>query len=147
MATTHPESKASDLLTSQQVADRLAVSVRTLWRLVSRGRFPQPVRYNRKLVRWKSAEVDRYIEALRDGPYRTGHGSFSLPGFSGRVQRPPTRAVFPHQGRLPPLGLAGANPWCLCGADERGHERRDERPQVLQAHWMTLRLLLMPISL
>lgn len=54
----------SELLTSQQVANRLAVSVRTLWRLVAAGKFPQPVRYNRKLVRWKNAEVARYIEAL-----------------------------------------------------------------------------------
>lgn len=53
-----------ELLTSQQVAERLAVSVRTLWRLVAAGKFPQPVRYNRKLVRWKAAEVSRYIEAL-----------------------------------------------------------------------------------
>lgn len=64
MSATHTEMKTADLLTSQQVADRLAVSVRTLWRLVSRGRFPQPVRYNRKLVRWKSTDVDRYIDTL-----------------------------------------------------------------------------------
>lgn len=53
-----------ELLTSQQVANRLAVSVRTLWRLVAAGKVPQPVRYNRKLVRWKAVEVMRYIEAL-----------------------------------------------------------------------------------
>jgi predicted DNA-binding transcriptional regulator AlpA len=52
------------LLTSQHVADRLAVSVRTLWRLVKRGEFPQPIRYNRKLVRWKSGDVQRYIDGL-----------------------------------------------------------------------------------
>jgi excisionase family DNA binding protein len=54
----------AELLTSQQVANRLAVSVRTLWRLVACGKFPQPVRYNRKLVRWKRADVVRYIESL-----------------------------------------------------------------------------------
>jgi predicted DNA-binding transcriptional regulator AlpA len=54
----------AELLTSQQVAEKLAVSVRTLWRLVAAGKFPQPVRYNRKLVRWKSVEVSRYFEAL-----------------------------------------------------------------------------------
>jgi excisionase family DNA binding protein len=65
MSRTRSEQKGSqDLLTSQQVADRLSVSVRTLWRLVARGIFPQPIRYNRKLVRWKAAEVNRYIEAL-----------------------------------------------------------------------------------
>jgi excisionase family DNA binding protein len=53
-----------DLLTSQQVAARLSISVRTLWRLVATGKFPQPIRYNRKLVRWKSSEVHDYIQAL-----------------------------------------------------------------------------------
>jgi excisionase family DNA binding protein len=53
-----------ELMTSQQVAERLSVSVRTLWRLVAAGKFPQPVRYNRKLVRWKTADVARYIETL-----------------------------------------------------------------------------------
>ncbi len=53
-----------ELMTSQQVAECLSVSVRTLWRLVAAGKFPQPVRYNRKLVRWKSADVTRYIETL-----------------------------------------------------------------------------------
>jgi excisionase family DNA binding protein len=54
----------AELLTSQQVAEKLAVSVRTLWRLVAAGKFPQPVRYNRKLVRWKAVDVSRYIETL-----------------------------------------------------------------------------------
>ena len=58
-----PRSKP-DLMTSQQVANRLAVSIRTLWRLVRAGKVPQPVRYNRKLVRWKIADLARYIEAL-----------------------------------------------------------------------------------
>lgn len=53
-----------DLLTSHQVARQLSFSVRTLWRLVRAGKFPQPVRYNRKLVRWKSADVARYVAEL-----------------------------------------------------------------------------------
>lgn len=62
-ASTEPRS-SPELLTSQQVAERLAVSVRTLWRLVAAGKFPQPVRYNRKLVRWKNVDVVRYIDTL-----------------------------------------------------------------------------------
>lgn len=52
------------LLTAAQVAARLVLSVRTLWRMVAAGKFPQPVRYNRKLVRWKEADVSRYIKEL-----------------------------------------------------------------------------------
>ncbi len=53
-----------ELLTSHQVARRLSLSVRTLWRLVRAGKFPQPIRYNRKLVRWKTVDVIRYIAEL-----------------------------------------------------------------------------------
>jgi excisionase family DNA binding protein len=63
MAVQEPEI-SPELLTSQQVAEKLSVSVRTVWRLVASGRLPQPVRYNRKLVRWKNSEVMRYIESL-----------------------------------------------------------------------------------
>jgi len=51
-------------LTSSQVAEKLAMSVRTLWRLVAAGKFPQPVRYNRKLVRWKAEAVEAYIRDI-----------------------------------------------------------------------------------
>jgi len=54
-----------DLLTSRQVAERLSMSVRTVWRLVASGKFPAPIRYNRKLVRWKADEVARHLERLR----------------------------------------------------------------------------------
>jgi excisionase family DNA binding protein len=66
MSATRPTSRpAHDLLTAQQVADRLCVSVRTLYRLLARGALPGPVRYNRKLVRWKSSDIDRYVESLQ----------------------------------------------------------------------------------
>jgi excisionase family DNA binding protein len=52
------------LLSSGQVARLLGVSLRTLWRMVKAGTLPSPVRYNRKLVRWKAAEVARYVESL-----------------------------------------------------------------------------------
>ena len=65
MSFTNTDSRTyPDLMTSQQVANRLAVSIRTLWRLVRAGKVPQPVRYNRKLVRWKTDELARYIESL-----------------------------------------------------------------------------------
>jgi predicted DNA-binding transcriptional regulator AlpA len=53
-----------DLLTSRQVADRLSVSVRTLWRKLARGTVPAPIRYNRKLVRWRTTDIEHYIATL-----------------------------------------------------------------------------------
>ena len=55
---------AGELLTSREVARRLSISVRTLFRLVRAGKFPEPVRYNRRLVRWKSEAVALYIQHL-----------------------------------------------------------------------------------
>lgn len=49
------------LVTSTQLSERLGVSMRTLWRMVARGDLPQPIRYNRKLVRWKAKDIERHI--------------------------------------------------------------------------------------
>lgn len=64
MSASRPPPTAHDLLTARQVADRLCVSIRTLYRLLDRGELPQPVRYTRKLVRWKRSDIDRYLESL-----------------------------------------------------------------------------------
>lgn len=49
------------LMTSREVSNRLAVSIRTLWRMVASGRFPPPIRYNRKLVRWNADVVFTWL--------------------------------------------------------------------------------------
>lgn len=56
------ETEGPELLKAWQVADRLAVSVRTLWRMLQRGTFPGPIRYSRKLVRWKTSEVTAWLD-------------------------------------------------------------------------------------
>ncbi len=56
--------KIDSLMTVSQVAERLCVSNRTVWRLVATGQFPQPKRYNRKLVRWLTSDIKKYFESL-----------------------------------------------------------------------------------
>jgi excisionase family DNA binding protein len=51
-------------LTSKAVAEMLAVSVRTVWRLVRDGKLPQPLRVNRKLVRFSAAGVAEALDAM-----------------------------------------------------------------------------------
>lgn len=48
---------APTMLTSKQVAARMDISVRTLWRLLAANKIPQPVRFNRKLVRWRLSDL------------------------------------------------------------------------------------------
>jgi predicted DNA-binding transcriptional regulator AlpA len=40
---------------------KLNISIRTLWRLVATGQFPQPKRYNRELVRWPTQVFRRWL--------------------------------------------------------------------------------------
>ena len=49
------------LLSVDEVAAMLNVSERTLWRLLSAGKLPQPVRFGRS-TRWRTAEVRDWIE-------------------------------------------------------------------------------------
>jgi len=60
-------SEIPELLTATQVAERLQVSTRTLWRLVKAGKMPQGVHWNRKLVRWRADQVAEAIEKMRAG--------------------------------------------------------------------------------
>lgn len=68
MYATDTNTDAPDLLTADDVADLLGVSKRTLWRLTAAGTLPQPIRFNRKLVRWKGAAVRAWIESLVPAP-------------------------------------------------------------------------------
>ena len=54
-----------DLLTAKEVARRLSICVRTLYRLVRAGRVPAPLRFNRKLVRWRARDIDRLVGRRR----------------------------------------------------------------------------------
>ncbi len=54
-----------DLLTAREVAGRLSISVRTLHRMVASGHFPQPVRRSRRWVRWRTLDLQRYVQELK----------------------------------------------------------------------------------
>ncbi|WP_390891103.1 helix-turn-helix transcriptional regulator [Gemmata palustris] len=56
------------LLKPGQVADMLRVTKRTLWRMAKQDGFPLPVRFSRKTVRWRAAEIQQYIAALQCEP-------------------------------------------------------------------------------
>lgn len=49
------------LIPAEEVATMLGVSERTLWRLLSAGKLPEPVRIGRN-TRWRAAEVRDWIE-------------------------------------------------------------------------------------
>ncbi|MBX9653850.1 excisionase family DNA-binding protein [bacterium] len=49
------------LITAKEFAQKLNVSLRQIWRMLSEGRIPQPVRLG-GTVRWRLAEVKSWIE-------------------------------------------------------------------------------------
>lgn len=53
--------KTAVLIPADEVATMLGVSERTLWRLLSAGKLPEPVRIGRN-TRWRAAEVRDWIE-------------------------------------------------------------------------------------
>jgi predicted DNA-binding transcriptional regulator AlpA len=56
------------LITANAVAEKLGVCTRTLWRMVKRGQVPPPIRFNRKLVRWRATQIDEYIRTAGKNP-------------------------------------------------------------------------------
>lgn len=55
------DTEAPTLIDAEALAKMMDISVRTLWRLLSAGKLPQPVRIGRN-TRWRLAEIRRWIE-------------------------------------------------------------------------------------
>ncbi|MBA3483698.1 MAG: helix-turn-helix domain-containing protein [Pirellulales bacterium] len=61
MAETTSVTQGALLLKAEEVAQMLAISTRTLWRLVSTAGFPQPLKLGGS-TRWRAAEVTAWVE-------------------------------------------------------------------------------------
>ena len=53
-----------DLLTVRDVARRLSISERTVWRWTAQGLLPPPVHPHSRSTRWRAADLERYLEGL-----------------------------------------------------------------------------------
>jgi len=65
------------LVCADEVARMMGVSERTLWRLASAGRVPEPVRIGRN-TRWRLAEIKEWIECGCPRAARLPPGAKSL---------------------------------------------------------------------
>ena len=50
-----------DLLTVNEVASRLRMSSRTIWRMQEAAKLPSPVRLGR-VVRWRRSDIEQWID-------------------------------------------------------------------------------------
>lgn len=53
-----------DLLTVRDVARRLSISERTVWRWTALGLLPPPVHPHARSTRWRAADIELYLEQL-----------------------------------------------------------------------------------
>ncbi len=53
---------STELLTVTDMAKELKISARQVWKMLSRGDLPSPIKLGRS-VRWRSAEIARWLEA------------------------------------------------------------------------------------
>jgi predicted DNA-binding transcriptional regulator AlpA len=60
-----PSPAGKELLTGEDLAGLLQVSVRTLFRLRARGVLPAPVEISTNIVRWRMADVRAYLDGLQ----------------------------------------------------------------------------------
>lgn len=48
-------------LSDKQIAERIGVTRQTIWRWVSRGDFPAPIKLGPSVTRWKASAVDEWL--------------------------------------------------------------------------------------
>lgn len=65
------ESLPQRMIDVREVATILSVSTRSVWRLVSRGELPQPIRFGRN-VRWRCADIEAWIASQIDSTKTNG---------------------------------------------------------------------------
>lgn len=56
--------KPPGLLKIEQVAQRLAVARRTIWRWLAQGKLPPPLRLSKTCVRWRSEDIEAHLTRL-----------------------------------------------------------------------------------
>ena len=54
----------ADLLTVRDVARRLSINERSVWRWTALGLLPPPVHPHARSTRWRAADLERYLEEL-----------------------------------------------------------------------------------
>jgi predicted DNA-binding transcriptional regulator AlpA len=54
-----------ELLTIRDVARHFSVSERTIWRWVTAGKLPAPLRFSTTCLRWRARDIERYVEQFR----------------------------------------------------------------------------------
>lgn len=60
-----PQSASAMLLHAAAVAEMVGMSEASIYRMLGAGEFPEPIRFGKRLTRWKREEVERWVAALK----------------------------------------------------------------------------------
>jgi predicted DNA-binding transcriptional regulator AlpA len=58
------EHRGNQLLTPEDVAAMVCITVPTLWRWVATGLIPQPIRFTGKTARWRRCEIESHLRKM-----------------------------------------------------------------------------------
>ena len=64
--TIHLWSVMSKILKVKEVAEELNVSVQQIYKLVSKGRFPKPIKLGERGSGWLTSEIDAWLQSKVD---------------------------------------------------------------------------------
>jgi len=56
-------STANRIIRPRELADRIGLSLATLWRLRRRGDLPEPIRLSPGCVGWRTSDIDAWLAA------------------------------------------------------------------------------------
>jgi len=54
-------------ITRKDIFEKLGISSHTLQRWIKSGKFPQPIKFGERLVRWKLSTVDAWVKQNESG--------------------------------------------------------------------------------
>lgn len=66
-ATASTLSQSDRILRPRELADRIGLSLATLWRLRRRGDLPEPIRLSPGCVGWRSSDIERWLKTREAG--------------------------------------------------------------------------------
>lgn len=57
-----PSTPSIEFVTQKQLAERLGVSILTVHRWAKDGTLPRPLRFGRRCIRWRVAELEQFFD-------------------------------------------------------------------------------------
>jgi excisionase family DNA binding protein len=63
MAARDDNVQVTGLMKARDAARRLTIGIKTFYRLVRAGVLPRPIRFGRRLLRWREEDLERWVKS------------------------------------------------------------------------------------